>query len=106
VMVTVGRRENGLWQRCWDDDDDYGNDNSHSGGDGESQPNGCWLTPRRRRLGLAAWLLGGLARRTLALARGGGTTKHAKGAKMATGKIVFNNESCQFIGACFKVYKE
>ena len=40
------------------------------------------------------------------LARRGGTTKHAKGASLASGQIVFREESYQTIGACFEVYKE
>ena len=35
-----------------------------------------------------------------------GTTKHAKGTKVTTGRIVFKEESYQVIGACFEVYKE
>lgn len=34
-----------------------------------------------------------------------GTTKYAKGTKMAV-KVLFKNESYKIIGACFEVYKE
>ncbi len=37
--------------------------------------------------------------------QGGGTTKHAKGAKMGI-KIVFKEESYKIVGVCFEVYKE
>ena len=37
---------------------------------------------------------------------GRGTTKHAKSAKMMTGKILFQEQSYRITGACFEVYKE
>ena len=37
--------------------------------------------------------------------RRGGTAKHAKGAKMTAGRIVFKDENCQVVVACFEVCK-
>jgi hypothetical protein len=34
------------------------------------------------------------------------TTKHAKGAKMMSEKVVFKEQSYRVIGVCFEVYKE